>query len=408
MARNKLTDSRVRSSTKPGRYGDGDGLWLHVAKAGSKSWVFIYIRQGRRREMGLGAFGAGTGEVTLAAARVKADEVRGILGRGGDPFADMTERQKAPNRKTFAEVVTAFIEGREADWRNDKHKAQWKMTLGDGYCRAIGRRFVDEITTDDVVAILGPIWRSKYETASRLRGRLERVLDFARVEGLRTGENPARWKGHLEHRLSSPTERMVRGHHAAMPYADVGGLISRLREAEGIGARALEFTILTAARTGETVGARFEEVDLETAVWTVPGERMKAGRPHRVPLSPRAVEIVGQMRARRLNDYVFPGVHDRRHMSTATMTKALATAGGGAFTVHGFRSSFRDWAAEQTAFPDAVAEAALAHIVGDAVERAYRRGDALEKRRKLMVAWASYIARGADSKSNVIALKKVM
>jgi integrase len=246
---------------------------------------------------------------------------------------------------------------------------------------------VEKVSTDDVVRVLRPMWHSKPETASKVRERIKIVLDHAKARGLRSGDNPAQWKGHLDQILPAP-KTLSRGHHAAVPYRDVPALVKKLQAADGNGARALEFAILTAARSGEVRGATWDEIDLAAKVWTIPGERMKAEKPHRVPLSDRAVEIVQDMKAAgSLNGFVFPGKKDKRPLSDMTLAKALKTAGGGDFTVHGFRSSFRDWAAEETNFQREVAEAALAHAVGDAVERAYRRGDALEKRRALMAAW---------------------
>lgn len=394
MARNKLTVSQLKAKTTPGRIGDGDGLYLHVAPAGTKSWVFVYVRAGRRFELGLGSFGSGTSRVTLADARAKADEIRAILGRGGDPRKEIAERRTAAAPKTFGDCADAFLSGKKGTWRNEKHRAQWEMTLGDAYCRRLREKSVAEITTEDVVAVLEPHWRDKHETASRLRGRIERVLDFAKVEGVREGENPARWKGHLEHRLARPERKLVRGHHAALPYPELPAFMGKLRQQKGTGARALEFTILTAARTGETMGSQWGEFDLGAKVWTIPAERMKAGREHRVPLSAPVLHILKEAAKTRRNDFVFPGARDRRPISNMTMAKALAAAGAGDFTVHGFRSSFRDWVHEATTFPGDLAEAALAHVVGDETERAYRRGDALEKRRKLTAAWARYLSAG--------------
>jgi integrase len=393
MARNKLTVTQVKAVSKPGKLGDGDGLYLHTAASGRKSWVFVFIRNGRRREMGLGPFGSGTGEVSLAAARGKADEIRAILGRGGDPFTEMAERRGRAKRVTFGECADAFLESKTVTFRNEKHRAQWAMTLGEAYCAKLRKMPVDAISTEDVLAVLEPVWLDKHETASRLRGRIERVLDYARVEGARDGENPARWKGHLEHRLPKPEQKLARGHHAAMRYRDVPAFVRRIRTASGFGARALEFCILTAARSGEVLGATWAEVDFDAAVWTVPGLRMKAGRPHRVPLTDAALAVLRDAREKRLSDFVFPGHRPRKPLSNMTMGKVLKTLKVDAYTVHGFRSAFRDWAAEETDFPREIAEAALAHVVGDATERAYRRGDALEKRRALMKAWADYLSK---------------
>ncbi|WP_430251721.1 tyrosine-type recombinase/integrase [Neorhizobium sp. DAR64860/K0K1] len=390
MARHKLTVPEVKAASKPGKLGDGDGLYLHVSKSSTKSWVFIWVRNGKRREMGLGSFGAGTGQVSLSAAREKADEVRRILGRGGDPFSEMEERKAAVEVVTFAECVDELLKSMEGTWKNSKHRAQWEMTLGDTYCARIRKLSVADVSTDNVVAVLEPIWKTKNETAARLRGRIERVLDYARVEGYRTGENPARWKGHLEHRFGKREKLTKRGHHAALPYAEVPEFFQRLRNTEGLGARGLELLILTAARTGEIIGAKWNEFDFVEKVWLVPADRMKAGREHRVPLTDEALAVLEVMREQKINDYVFPGRKENSAISDMTMAKTLKTMKV-PVTVHGFRSSFRDWTSEATSFPSEIAEAALAHLVGDEVERAYRRGDVLQKRRKLMQAWAGFL-----------------
>ncbi|MDX2328669.1 tyrosine-type recombinase/integrase [Sinorhizobium medicae] len=387
MARNLLTVTEIKNSSKP-KLRDGDGLWLHTSSAGNRHFVFIYIRHGRRREMGLGTYGTGTGQVSLAAARAKAEEIRAILGRGGDPFTEMEERQERVKPTTFGQCADDLVDAMESQWRNEKHRAQWRMTLTE-YAKALRKMPVAEVTTDDVVRVLKPIWTTKAETASRLRGRIEKVLDHAKVRGLRTGENPARWKGHLDHILPK-AGKLKRGHHAAMPYADVPAFMKKIREASGVGARALEFTVLTASRTGETMGARWAEFDFKENVWTVPAERMKGGREHRVPLTDRVLAVLTEMKKRSVNDFVFPGSKANTPISNMTMSKVMKTYEADAFTVHGFRSAFRDWASEETDFQGEVAEAALAHITGDETERAYRRGDVLEKRRKLMEAWETY------------------
>lgn len=403
MARNKLTATQIKSAVKSGKIGDGDGLYLSVSKSGTKSWVFVYIRGGRRREMGLGAFGSGTGHTSLADARTKAEEVRGILGRDGDPFTEMAARRSRKVAVTFAEVVRSFLATKDGSWRNEKHQAQWGMTLGEAYCSGLLKKPIDSISTHDVVSVLEPHWREKHETASRLRGRLEKVMDYATVRGLRSGENPARWKGHIEHLLPKPSaeQRLKRGHHAALPFADAAAFLERLRTKAGLSATALEFLILTAARTGEALGATWEEIDLERGVWTVPGARMKAGRDHRVPLSTPALKLLHGLGSDGSTGLIFAGVAKGRPLSNTSLIKALSSAGGADFTLHGFRSTFRDWVSEETNFPSDLAEAALAHLVGDEVERAYRRGDALEKRRTMMEAWSKYLGqpKGSDAKN---------
>jgi integrase len=284
-------------------------------------------------------------------------------------------------------------------WRNAKHLAQWKMTLT-VYCSPIAALSVEEITTDDVLRVLKPLWLGKPETASRLRGRLERVLDFAKARGLRSGENPARWRGHLDALL--PKRRaLTRGHHKAMPFDDVPEFVAKLREMDGVAPRALELTILTAARSGEVLGAQWAEIDVESRVWTVPAHRTKGAREHRVPLSNRALDIVSTMHVIRSSDFVFPGARPDRPLSSMALEMVLRRAQVSA-TVHGFRSAFRDWAGERTSFAREIAEAALAHLVGDQVERAYRRGDALDKRRRLMSAWASFCEGSRDAPISVV------
>lgn len=394
MARalHKLTDRQCEQRReKRGRLADGGGLYLSHTAAGAKSWVFVWQRGGKFREMGLGSYPT----VSLKRARELAHEVRQILAEGGDPIA--ARKEDAAKVVTFGDVADSFIESMESGWDNPKHRAQWRMTLGDTYCKALRSRPIAEVSTDDVLSVLRPIWTKKAETASRLRGRIERVLDHAKAKGLRSRENPALWRGHLDHILP-PRKKLSRGHHAALPYSEAPAFMKRLREAPGLAAMALEVTILCATRTSETLEAKWGEFDLKSAVWTIPAERMKARRPHRVPLSPRAVEIVREIQDLGLSDvWGFPSVAKRhgkesRPLSNMSMTAVLKRMKLEGVTVHGFRSSFRDWAAEETHFPREIAEAALAHVVGDATERAYRRGDALAKRRELMEAWSKYLA----------------
>jgi integrase len=390
VARNQLTAIGIKSSTKA-KLSDGDGLWLHTSKAGGRYWVFMYTRGGRRREMGLGPLGTGTGHVSLAAARVKADEIRTILGRGGDPFTEMAERrarlQKPP--ELFGDVADAFIDTMQSNWRGRATAASWRR-FATTYAKSIRNRPISEVNTEDVLTVLRPLWKELPETGAKARERMKIVLDHAKARGLRTGDNPAEWRGHLQQMLPAP-EKLKNGHHAAMPYSNVPDLVPKLRAGIGVGVAALEFTILTAARSGEAREAVWSEIDLDKAVWEIPASRMKSGKDHRVPLVPRSLAILREMQERGIESaFVFPGANPKRPISDATMSKALRTAGGQGFTVHGFRSSFRDWASEETEHQREVAEAALAHAVGDATERAYRRGDALEKRRALMADWANF------------------
>jgi integrase len=381
----------VSALSKPGRYADGAGLYLVVNKGGSKQWVFLFRFGGRPREMGLG----GASAVTLADARKLADGCRAKVAMGVNPIEARQSELFVP---TFGECVDEFLASMSSQWRNQKHRAQWTMTMTE-YTAAIRPMPVNTIGTIDVLQVLKPIWQKIPETASRLRGRIERVLDAARAKGLRSGENPARWRGHLDNLLPA-RQKLTKGHLAAMPYKEVPAFVASLRGCDDIAALALEFAILTAARSGEVLGANWSEIDSVVRIWIVPAIRMKAGREHRVPLSDRAMAIVAQMKKVRTSDYVFPGYLEGRPLCSTALGMVLRRMQV-LVTVHGFRSAFRDWCGETTSFPREVAEAALAHVVGDATERAYRRGDALEKRRKLMEAWAAYCE---PMPSNLIAL----
>jgi len=383
----KLSARAVATLSKPGRHSDGGGLYLNLTGSGARSWVFMWKVAGRRREIGLGSLR----DVTLAKARDRAAEARRLLADGLDPLAARTK----PRTMTFGEAADALVESMSPSWRNEKHRAQWRMTLT-AYCSPIRTLPVADLTTEDVLQVLRPIWLTKSETASRLRGRIERVFDFAKARGMRSGENPARWRGHLDAVLPR-RQKLTRGHHKAMPFDEVPQFIDRLRGMEGVAPRALEFLILTAGRTGEVLGAKWDEIDLANRIWTVPATRMKAGREHRVPLTSRALAILADLHVLRTSEYVFPGLKRGRPLSNMALEAVLRRVNVEA-TVHGFRSAFRDWAGERTHFPRELAEAALAHLVGDAVERAYRRGDALEKRRQLMSVWTDFIGRSPEER----------
>jgi integrase len=339
----------------------------------------------KRREMGLGSIR----DVPLAKARQRAADARQKLADRKDPLAS----RDRPRAMTFGEAADALIESMSPSWRSKKHHKQWSTSLS-GYCADLRNMPVAAVRTDDVIGVLKPIWGAKSETASRLRGRIERVLDFARARGQRSGENPARWRGHLDALLPRPA-KLTRGHHKAMSFEDVPKFLEVLRCRGGVTALALEFVVLTAGRSNEVLGARWDEFDLSKRVWIVPAARMKAGREHRVPLSPAALAILDYLKEVRDGDFAFPGRRRGRPLSPMALVMVLRRMKVDA-TVHGFRSAFRDWVGERTSFPRELAEAALAHLVGDAVERAYRRGDALEKRRELMEVWAMYTA-GAPS-----------
>jgi integrase len=386
----------VSTATKPGRHSDGDGLYLVVDPSGAKRWLFMFRWGGKLKEMGLG----GLASVSLSEAREKAGEARRVLTSGRNPIEARRAAQATLNAvQTFGAFADALVADISHGFRNEKHKAQWSMTLTK-YAAPLRDKPLDAIQTDDVLSVLTPLWQTKSETASRLRGRIERVLDAARAKGLRSGENPARWRGHLDHLLPK-RHNLTRGHHAALPYPDVPAFVAELRNREAIAALALEFTILNAARSGEALGAKWNEIDRDAKVWTVPPERMKTGREHRVPLTKRALEILETVGQIRTGDYVFPGQRRGRPLSIMSMEMLLRRMKVDV-TVHGFRSSFRDWAGECTSFPREIAETALA--IGDETERAYRRGDALEKRRKLMAAWAAFCE--PKDKSNVVPLAR--
>jgi integrase len=393
MARpiNKLTALEVEAKTEPGRHSDGGGLYLLVGGKGRRSWVFMYKWRGRQREAGLGS--ARRGFVTLKAAREKASEGRALIADGRDPLEEW--RKPEPNEvPTFGTIADEFLAAHEGAFRNEKHKAQWWMTLT-RYCKPIRETPVDAVDTEAVLSVLKPLWTRAPETASRLRGRVEAVLDAARARGFigPNEANSARWRGHLD-KLLPKRAKLTRGHHAAMPYVDVPAFITELRQREATAARALEFCILTAARSGEALAARWEEIDKDEKVWTIPAGRTKAGRKHRIPLSDQTLNILKAMEEGPTNEFVFPGQRQGRPLSGMAFEMLLRRAKS-PFTAHGFRSSFRDWAGNETHFPCELAEHALAHVIGDKAEQAYRRSDALVRRRELMDAWARYCDGGA-------------
>lgn len=408
----RLTALRVEKQRKPGLYPDGNGLYLQVTLgadgAPRKSWLFRFRMGGRReRKMGLGAFP----DVSLQQARDKANGARKLSKDGIDPIearkAELAKARLADARiVTFNHCAKAYITGHRAGWRNAKHAAQWTTTLETYVSPIFGMLPAQAIDVGLVTKALEPIWSTKPETASRVRGRIEAILDWAKVRGYRTGENPARWRGHLDHLLPARTKVRKVEHHAALPYREIGAFIAALREREALAARALEFAILMAARTSEVINARWDEINLQARVWTVPAERMKAGREHRVPLSEAAVAILERMQQVRQNDHIFPGER-RELMSNMAFLMLLRRMDHADLTAHGFRSTFRTWAAECTRYPREIAEAALAHVVGDATEQAYQRGDMFEKRRKIMDAWATYCSKPAQNNAVIDLASKV-
>lgn len=387
----KLSARQVLAIKHPGYYGDGNGLWLQVSVAGGrirKSWVYRYAIRGRSREMGLGPLNV----CSLMVARERAAAARQQVRAGVDPIAAReaavtAARIEAARGVTFSVCVEQYIAAHSPSWKNEKHREQWTATLATYAEPVIGALPVSSIDTTMVLKIIEPIWTEKPETASRVRGRIESVLDWAKVRGYRKGENPALWKGHLDKLLPAKSKVRKVKHHAAMPFQDLPDFIVDLRQQEGMSARALEFTILNASRTGEVIGARWPEFDFAAKVWTIPAERMKAGVEHRVPLSDRSLEILGALP--RESEFVFPGARPKQPLSNMAMLELLKGMKPG-YTVHGFRSTFRDWASERTNYANHIVEMALAHTIGNAVEAAYRRGDLLEKRRRLARDWEKF------------------
>jgi len=411
----RINTAREVQTRPVGLYGAGSGLYLAVNNPtarnpkGSRNWLLRFTSPitGKRREMGLGS--AGAQGLSLAEARERALELRKLVRSGLDPIevqksermAARAEARRSPEA-TFGVFADRWLDDNEEKFQNPKHRAQWRMTLN-RYAAPLRDKTPAEITTQDVLDTLKPIWREKPETAKRTQGRIERVLDAAKAAGLREGENPARWRGHLKLLLSA-RPKASRGHHAALPYRQMPEFIEQLQEREGTAARALEFLILTAARSGEVRGARWEEIDLDARRWNIPAERMKAGKPHRVPLTDRAIEILARMGAGdRTSGLVFPGAKAGMPMSDMTLAAVLKRMGYGSVTVHGFRSTFRDWAEDVAGFPYGIIKAALAHTIADKTDAAYRRGDAFERRLQLMRAWEAHMVSAASD--NVVKLR---
>jgi integrase len=413
---NKLSAAAVRAASKPGLYGDGHGLYLQVSAFDTKAWVFRYMLDGRARKMGLGPLHT----VSLAAARKRAENARLKVLDGVDPIADAEARRaerriEAAKAMTFKQCAQAYVKANETSWKNDKHVAQWHSTFSEtkrgtrvypAATAVINDLPVSGIDTSLVRKVLEPIWYSTPEMASRVRGRIERVLAWATVAGYRSGDNPARWTGHLNELLPAKTKVAAVVHHDAVPYREMPAFMATLRAKHGVSARALEFTILGAARTGEVIGAKWGEIDFDAKLWTVPPSRMKAGREHRVPLTDRALAILEAIP--RDSEYLFLGAHKGKPLSNMAMLELVRGMRGKGATVHGFRSTFRDWAAEQTAYPHELCEIALAHAVGNKVEAAYRRGDMMEKRRRLMADWAAYCEKPPAKKGdNIVSIREM-
>jgi integrase len=400
---NRLTARKVETTKTPARLADGLGLYLIVEGEFSKNWMFEYQFNGKRRYMGLGS----ALDVSLADAREKRNECRKLKASGIDPLEARRDERAAraaedAKRLTFEEAARRYFDGHQSKWTNAKHRAQFLSTLQEYVFPVFGGMPIAMIDTTLVLKVIEPIWKTKTVTANRIRSRIETVLGWATVSGYRTGDNPAKWRGHLAAVLPGRSSITKVEHHAAMPYPEVPSFVAALAKRKGIDARALEFLILCAARSGEVTGARWSEIDLNKKVWTIPAQRMKGRKDHTVPLAPRAIEILRTLP--REGELVFVGTRKGCAIDNKTLGQSIKAEG---YVVHGFRSSFRDWAAERTSFPRELAEEALAHAVGDATERAYRRTALLEKRRRMMDAWADYCAKPAPAVKagdNVVAM----
>ncbi|WP_421218287.1 tyrosine-type recombinase/integrase [Aeromonas enteropelogenes] len=391
----KLTAKTVEGlckAGKPGMTNDGDGLYLKIGKGGGASWIFRYRQSGKLRDMGLGAYPA----ISLADARAYAFDARRITQQGGDPITDKRSAAKAAEDEAkqtvcFRDLGEQYIEAHRAGWKNAKHAQQWKNTLIQYAYPVIGNLQPRDINTEHVLTILQPIWQTKTETASRVRNRIELILDAAKARNYTSGENPARWKGHLDKLLPKRSIVTPVKHHPAMPFSQVASFFNHLTTGDSMSERVLELIILTACRSSEAVEATWNEIDLERKEWTIPAHRMKAKREHRIPLNEQAVSLLSNLPRFHHSPYVFPGRKIGRPLSAASVTKAMHRHHADEFTIHGFRSSFRDWAAERTNYPREICEMCLAHVVAQGAEAAYWRGDALDKRRGLMTLWGQFV-----------------
>lgn len=395
-----LTDRGLRALLKkPGVHRVASGLYLRVRDTGAAFWALRYTINGKSREMGLGTFS----HLSLAEATKLSHDLRLSLKRDGiDPIETRRIANERREGAAFRDVAENYIEGQRPKWKNAKHAEQWGNTLKHYAYPVLGDLDVAKITTEDVLTVLKPIWTQKHETATRLRQRIEAVMDAATARKLREGDNPARWKGHLDKLLAAIPKAQRIQHHPALPWKELPAFLSELRQSESMSARALVFTILTACRTAEVTGAKWAEIDLETKVWMIPAVRMKAKREHRVPLSSHAVKLLKSLPVVQGNEYVFQGIREKSPISNMAMLEQLKGLRPG-YTVHGFRSTFRDWVADATSFSPELAEMALAHTIANQTEAAYRRGDLLERRRDLMQAWADY----ATGKGKVVKLSTV-
>jgi integrase len=402
---NRLTARTVATAAKPGLYADGGGLYLRVGRGGAKSWCLRYMLEGKAREMGLG----GLAKIGLGDARKKAAAQRLLLVDKIDPLErreaeNSAKKIEAARSMTFDQCAAAYIEAHKAGWRSAKHAQQWTNTTATYVSPTFGSVPVADVDVAMVTKVLEPLWTTKPETAGRVRGRIEAVLDWAKARGFRDGENPARWRGHLSNLLPARSKVRAVKHHAALLYTEIGAFMADLRGREGAAAAALEFLILTAARTGEVIAGRRPEIDFAARIWTVPAARMKGGREHRVPLTRAAMAVLKRMEGQD-KEFLFPGSKAGRGLSNMALLKVLERMDRGDLTAHGFRATFKTWATERTNFPRELVEAALAHILDDKTEAAYQRGDMLEKRRRLMDAWAEFCAKRAPA-GTVVSLRQ--
>jgi len=406
-ALHRLSNLKVERAKQPGMYADGGGLYLRIAEGGSKQWIYRYTTNGHNRDMGLGPVRL----LTLAEARERAREAGKLRLDGIDPIAHKHAQRgaamvAAAGAKTFKECAEGFIRDNEKKWTHPKHRRDWERTLVRFVFPTLGNLPVASIDTPLVLKVIKPLWERVPETASRVRGRIEAVLGWATVHHYRTGDNPARWRQHLEHALPSRSEIARVEHHAALPYIQVASFMEALRKDTGIPARALEFITLTAARLGEATGTTWDEIDLGARTWTIPAKRMKADKEHKVPLSNPAIAVLKAMREIRQSDLVFPGFKPGQPIGADALRELIKKLAGDAVTVHGLRSTFRDWAADCTLFPNELVEMALSHAIPSATEKAYRRGNMFDKRRKLMDAWAAYCAKVETDTAKVVALAR--
>lgn len=387
---NRLTAKTIENLKERGYHPDGGGLYLQIQSAQSVSWIFRYSFEGKAHEMGLGSYKY----ITLAEARIKRNELKKILISGVNPLVEKNKirnarRTEFSNKMTFDACAKAYIDSQKVAWKNEKHKTQWANTLETYASPVIGSLFVDEISTNLIMKVIEPIWVTKTETASRVRGRIELILNWATVRGLRTGENPARWRGHLDNLLPKRSLIQKVTHHKAMPYALLSGFMNKLKPQTDISSIALQFLILTATRTNETLNAQWSEIDFVEKIWTIPPERMKAKREHRIPLTDDAINLLKLIPKKDFLPYIFLNSASGAPLSTNALLQKLNQLGE-SVTVHGFRSTFRDWVSEETAHARDVAESALAHALRDRVEAAYRRGDFFQKRKALMEDWSKF------------------